>query len=103
MPLRILAASKTLWSGITLAGIGSVIATVTGEGLAGTLVAFGGVVVVGYGLWAAAREKVVKDALKRERVAHDRLNDALTRLEDCHSSLIKAKARLASEKHHEPP
>lgn len=88
------AGTTTLWHGIMLAGIGSLIAAITAEGLSGTLVAAGGIAIVAYGLWSAGRDKVVQGALKRESDADRRLTHALSELEQCQTDRIKLRVRI---------
>ena len=94
---KIIIGGKLVWGGITLAGIGSILATITGEGLSGTLVAVGGVAVVAYGVWSAMREKIVKDAMTREEAAHERAGKTLVDLEDCRATVARLKARLSQD------
>ena len=90
-----IAGTITLWHGIILAGIGSIIAAITAEGLSGTLVAAGGIAIVAYGLWSAGRDKVVQGALRRESDADKRLDYALADLESCQTDRARLRVRIA--------
>ena len=80
------------------------LAILTGEGASGALVAGGGFLVVGYGIWSAVREKITQDAYKREKAAVARLDDTMAELGVLKSERLELQARVAyCEKHHGPP
>jgi len=88
--------------GITIAAVGVIVGTITAEAISGILVAAGGVAIVGYGLWSAGRDKVVKDALRRESEAYAQLESLRDRLEESEIERTKLAVKCAGlEANHE--